>query len=274
MRRGKDICKQLKAVRKRIAEENGISLELPWRGGDGERACIGDECNYDGPCRGTCPRCEAEVRYLEQRLTDHLRRGRVATVAGLSLGLAACGGQSTEHSSPLLTTDDSLRPVEIPASDSIDYPESTLAGLMPLDENPIEESPEEPPQLPSVIITDDDDDELTEGGIFVIVEEEASFPGGEDSLQAFIQKNLTYPEEARLSNITGTVYATFMVKKDGSIANPRILQDIGGGCGDEVLRLLESMPRWKPARQRAKIVEAWYTLPFHFSLDKGKRETN
>ena len=76
MTHGKNICKQLKEVRKRIAEENDIPLEI-------------EECTYKGECRGTCPRCEAEVRYLENALAERLRIGKVATVAGLALGLAA-----------------------------------------------------------------------------------------------------------------------------------------------------------------------------------------
>ena len=75
MTHGKNICNQLKEVRKRIAEENDIPLEI-------------EECSYKGECRGTCPRCEAEVRYLENALADRLRLGKVATVAGLVLGLA------------------------------------------------------------------------------------------------------------------------------------------------------------------------------------------
>lgn len=76
MTHGRNICNQLKEVRKRIAEENGIPLEI-------------EECTYKGECRGTCPRCEAEVRYLENALSDRLRLGKVATVAGLALSLAA-----------------------------------------------------------------------------------------------------------------------------------------------------------------------------------------
>ena len=75
MTHGKNICNQLKEVRKRIAEENDIPLEI-------------EECSYKGECRGTCPRCEAEVRYLENALADRLHLGKVATVAGLALGLA------------------------------------------------------------------------------------------------------------------------------------------------------------------------------------------
>ena len=85
MNHGKDICKELKAVRRSIAEENGIALEMP-------------ECTYQGPCRGTCPRCESELRYLESALAERLRMGRTAKVAGIALALAstaAAGAQST-----------------------------------------------------------------------------------------------------------------------------------------------------------------------------------
>jgi hypothetical protein len=81
MTHGKNICNQLKEVRKRIAEENDIPLET-------------EECTYKGECRGTCPRCEAEVRYLENALADRLRLGKVATVAGLALGLATTTAQA------------------------------------------------------------------------------------------------------------------------------------------------------------------------------------
>ncbi len=81
MYRGKDICNELKTVRRRIAEENDIPLEI-------------QECTYKGECRGTCPRCEAEVRYLENALADRLRLGKVATVAGLALGLSVTANQA------------------------------------------------------------------------------------------------------------------------------------------------------------------------------------
>lgn len=83
MSHGKDICKELKAVRKRIAEENGIELEIP-------------ECTYHGPCKGTCPRCESEVRYLENALAQKIRMGKVATVAGLALTLGVTGSAAAQ----------------------------------------------------------------------------------------------------------------------------------------------------------------------------------
>ena len=81
MNRGKNICNELKAVRRSIAEENNIPLEIP-------------DCPHQGPCPGTCPRCEMELRQLEAALADRLRLGKVATVAGLALGLAVGTAQA------------------------------------------------------------------------------------------------------------------------------------------------------------------------------------
>ena len=86
---GKSICKELKAIRKRVADENGIPLELPWATEGSQRPQIGDECQYDGPCDGTCPRCEAEVRYLEHELQRRMALGKAAAVAGVAMSLAA-----------------------------------------------------------------------------------------------------------------------------------------------------------------------------------------
>ena len=81
--RGKVLCEALKEVRRRIAEENDIPLEI-------------EECTYKGECLGTCPRCEAEVRYLENTLAERIKLGKVATVAGLALGLAAPGAATAQ----------------------------------------------------------------------------------------------------------------------------------------------------------------------------------
>lgn len=87
MKRGKDICKELKAVRRQIAEENDIALEI-------------SECTYQGPCKGTCPRCESEVRYLENELAKRIKLGKVAKVAGLALTLAVSNGAKAQSVTP------------------------------------------------------------------------------------------------------------------------------------------------------------------------------
>jgi hypothetical protein len=86
MAKGKKTCKILKDIRKQIAAENDIEL-------------ITSECTYKGDCLGTCPRCEAEVRYLERELEKRQRLGKVAMIAGVSLGtmLSATSCDSTEQ---------------------------------------------------------------------------------------------------------------------------------------------------------------------------------
>ena len=74
--KGKDICKQLKDIRRQIASDNDIPLEE-------------HECHYDGPCKGTCPRCDAELQYLETELGRRGKLSKAAIVAGVTLSLAA-----------------------------------------------------------------------------------------------------------------------------------------------------------------------------------------
>lgn len=76
---GKNICRQLKAIRRRVADENNIPLKQ-------------HDCTYEGDCNGTCPRCEAEMRYLEQELHRRMTLGKAAAVAGvaMTMALASC----------------------------------------------------------------------------------------------------------------------------------------------------------------------------------------
>ncbi len=264
MNRGKFICKELKTVRKRIAEENNIPLEIK-------------ECTYEGPCRGTCPRCEAEVRYLENSLAHRLKMGKVATIAGLTLGLASCGGGQAERTDTLLrptssSTSPSLGEEQMPEvpegpSEIIDVPEvgelEVVGDVMVIPPPPPDEELYVGEALPP--------EDLVEGeepiyDIFTVVDTEPQFPGGMDAMYKFLQDNIRYPRLALENNITGKVYVTFVVEKDGSISRPRLLRDIGGGCGQEALRVVKLMPKWKPGKQRDKVVRVQYNLPVRFEL--------
>ena len=109
---GKSICKELKAIRLRVAEANGIALELPWQSDDGQQPRIGDECKYEGACDGTCPRCEAEVRYLEQELHRRTALGKAAAVAGVAMTLATFSACTTEGDVDILDGDPSPEQVD------------------------------------------------------------------------------------------------------------------------------------------------------------------
>ncbi|MEI6348521.1 MAG: energy transducer TonB [Bacteroidota bacterium] len=109
--------------------------------------------------------------------------------------------------------------------------------------------------------------DAVEAEIFSVVEDNPIFPGGDEGRMKFLSENLKYPQMARESNIDGTVYIEFIVEKDGSISKPTIKRDIGGGCGDEALRVARSMPKWTPGKQRGKPVRTQFVMPIKFVLN-------
>jgi protein TonB len=104
--------------------------------------------------------------------------------------------------------------------------------------------------------------------IFEIVEQNAEFPGGPAAMAQFIQKNLKYPEIALENQIEGTVVVEFVVEKDGSISNIKVLKDIGGGCGNEAMRIIKMMPKWTPGKQRDMAVRVKMRAPIKFKINR------
>ena len=97
-------------------------------------------------------------------------------------------------------------------------------------------------------------------------EAEPSFPGRISALYKYLAENIHYPYNARDNSITGRVHVSFIVEKDGSISTIKVIHDIGGSCGAEVVRLVRAMPRWIPAKQDGQPVRATFTLPVSFNL--------
>ena len=116
------------------------------------------------------------------------------------------------------------------------------------------------------IVSVEEEIEESEDEIFLMIEEDPEFPGGIDSLYKFVQENIRYPEKALKNNIQGKVYVSFVVEKDGSISNVRVLRDIGGGCGAEAVRVVQLMPKWKPGRVKGKAVRTQFNLPVTFII--------
>lgn len=265
MKRGKRICSELKAVRRRIADENGIKLHQ-------------DECKHTGDCLGTCPKCEAEVRYLEQALTQRVATGHIATVAGLTLSLAACGGtaeptlsvdtpldtlpaDTTFTSDTIINTETDIPCPDIPI---LGEPE-IVCGFEIVDEIDTSCSPTEGEIGP----TDEAiKEEVMEGEaeIYVFPDEYPSFPGGEKAVYDFIEKNLHYPDSACEADIEGSVVVRFVIEKDGTIGRVLVIRDIGGGCGKEAARVVKMMPKWNPAKNNGKPVRFEFSLPIKFSF--------
>ncbi len=126
--------------------------------------------------------------------------------------------------------------------------------------------------------------EIPDTKTYDIVEEMPRFPGCEDidllraekescaqsKLLEYVYSNVKYPSIARENNIQGLVVAKFVVAQDGSIQKIQIVKDIGGGCGNEVERVIESMnimeKKWRPGRQQGRKVKVMFTLPVKFTL--------
>jgi protein TonB len=97
--------------------------------------------------------------------------------------------------------------------------------------------------------------------VFDVVEEQPEYPGGTQELYTFIGKNFKYPEMARAANVQGKVYVSFVVGKDGSIEDVKILRGLGSGLDEEAARVVKMMPKWKAGKQRGKEVKVRYNLP-------------
>ena len=87
-----------------------------------------------------------------------------------------------------------------------------------------------------------EEEDIQEAEVFKVVEEMPEFPGGTAKLLEYIQKNMKYPMMARESDIQGKVYVQFVVEPDGSISKVQVLSGIGGGCDEEAVRVVQSMP--------------------------------
>jgi protein TonB len=106
-----------------------------------------------------------------------------------------------------------------------------------------------------------------DGSIYFSAQQAPSFPGGEKARTRFLQQNIIYPPEALKKKIKGAVYVSFIVEKNGSISNVKLLKGIGYGCDEEALRVVNSMPNWIPGRQNGIPVRVQIAIPLIFTLN-------
>ena len=136
--------------------------------------------------------------------------------------------------------------------------EVTIPKEIPAD---IDITDKDPSAIMQKVNTEDDDD------IFDVVEEMPVFPGGQTGLMEFIAKNLRYPVKAQKEGIQGRVIARFIVEKDGSVSNLAVARRSASSELDaEAIRVLSTMPKWTPGKQRGKEVRVKYTVPIAFRL--------
>ncbi|GAB1419193.1 energy transducer TonB [Bacteroidales bacterium] len=111
-----------------------------------------------------------------------------------------------------------------------------------------------------------EEEEVVEAEIFTVVESMPEYPGGAEEMMRFIAQNIKYPPIARESGIQGRVFVNFVVEPNGSVSSVKVLRGIGGGCDEEAIRVVQSMPKWTPGRQRGKAVRVSFNLPVRFTL--------
>ncbi|TVQ42135.1 MAG: energy transducer TonB [Saprospirales bacterium] len=213
------------------------------------------------------------IKMIANKKSNPTRRLILAGLCLFLVGTVSTFGMKNDISAMSLSDAEIDFPSTPPiASDTVPTPPNVAP--------PPEPAAPPPPQPPPAPETSD----LSEKEIFQVVEQMPRFPGCEDvseSIQErkacadqkmleFVYMNIKYPEEARQDSIQGQVVVTFIVSDEGEIVNPRVVRDIGGGCGDEALRVIKLMnemeERWIPGSQRGRNVHVQFNLPVRFTL--------
>ena len=266
MKRGKQTCKILKDIRRQIAEANDIEF-------------ITSECQYQGDCLGTCPKCEAEVRYLEQQLERKRMAGKAITILGISAGLVAMAPMTSCSSSPNKgtnqetisdSTNASVMFGEIcptPVEDTRPMVEKDTVNKQELPELPQEMGLIEITPISGDIITVKDSlsekDSLTD--VLEVAAVMPEFPGGARELMKFISANIEYPEIAQGDMGQGRVIVRFIVDKVGNIIQPKVVRCVDPYLDKEALRIVGLMPKWKPGElDDGTKVAVRFTIPVMF----------
>ena len=248
MKKGKDICKTLKRIRKEVADANEIVYEP-------------EECHYEGDCEGTCPRCEQDVRYIEQQLEHRRVLGKAVTIAGIGVGIAALsscnifqvkGKMEPVIKPPVLEGDvenvDTVKPESVSTSAKARL---TNSGT------------EQEEAQTMVVKSDTIKEDMLLGDV---IDEMPMFPGGTEGLIQFMTDNMEYPKDAQKIKKEGRVLITFIVEKDGSISEPTVVKSVYPSLDAEALRVVGLMPKWEPGKRCGEPVRVKYTIPVTFKL--------
>ena len=285
MTRGKSICNVLKTIRKQVADANEIKYEPR-------------ECHHQGECRGTCPACEAEVRYLESQLNIRRQLGKAVAIIGISAGLSvltSCGDKAkkvatmseeqsklmegkvlrepakqldgdVEYRSPVDTVIIEKEPSKVKKHTAKVVFNETNKGKVPITQESLDEG-----QAFEVVGNVDEEilqpepptvgeNQLTLMGD--VVEQMPSFPGGPQALLDYLSEHINYPEGYEETCVQGRVVITFVVEKDGSLSDITVVKSLEKAFDEEAVRAVKSMPNWIPGTP----VRVKYTVPVTFRL--------
>jgi TonB family protein len=107
---------------------------------------------------------------------------------------------------------------------------------------------------------------LYSDSIYNVADVEPQFPGGMEGMFDYLKKSLRYPAKCRASGVQGTVYVTFIVERDGTVRQARVVRGIGSDCDAEALRVVGAMDNWQPGKKNDKPVRVRMNLPVRFKL--------
>ncbi|MCM1078481.1 MAG: energy transducer TonB [Bacteroidales bacterium] len=271
MARGKHTCRILKDIRRQIAEANNIEL-------------ITSECRYKGDCPGTCPKCEAEIRYLEQQLYKRQLMGKAVVVAGVSagvLGLTGCNSCETQtidgsdilQGEPMELLEKNVRQ-DLKETDSMHIKEGEIASSnesVSQGSSRRQGAQVKTVRCPATFTEQDTShtvstrDTLSNAVFGEIMEIQPAFPGGAVALSQFIEENLRYPQTEACAQ--GKVVVRFMVDKTGNVCHPEIMRsNLPEEFSQEALRVVGLLPRFRPGAIGSQPVEMRMYVPVIFRL--------
>lgn len=121
-------------------------------------------------------------------------------------------------------------------------------------------------EIQEIVEVEAKEEEPEEPQVFFIVEDMPEFPGGELALRKYIAENIRYPEMAKENDIQGTVYIRFVVDTDGSVKNVEVMRGVDPLLDKEAIRVVQSLPKFKPGKQRGKAVKVSHQVPIKFAL--------
>lgn len=281
MFKGKSTCKILKEIRQKIAEENDIALVV-------------EECHYQGDCAGTCPRCESELRYLEEELRKRQQLGKAVVLTGLSVGLAisSVGCSSTQSSAksegnaqnsasqPTCQNEgrpitDALAPMgAIDASVTNKHKEGKKESVESYTLNEEAHSNRYDYEVMDFVsdtsksnfnnFLKEDSIDTNSNDFMGMIESSPQFPGGPDSLNAFIDENIQYPESVLNGSVQGIVLVEFVINKDGSVSDAKVKISLSPECDAEAVRVVSLLPKWEPEEIKGEPVRSFYQVPVPF----------
>ena len=116
------------------------------------------------------------------------------------------------------------------------------------------------------IVEVEEEEEVDEVFQFAVIEDKPEFPGGMTELLKYLAKNTKYPEIAKENGISGRVYVQFVIGKSGAVSNVKIMRGRDPYLDKEAVRVVKTLPKWKPGKQRGKAVKVSYVVPINFKL--------